>query len=343
MGGDHERPLDPGKSNAFHMLRDAIARAGLPVRSPRAGRPARRRRPPASRRGARARVRPRSMACRPTPVSTVRSAGRAVQRLVDAGLVIRGDDGTLHLLGEAFAARGPRRSRARASLGRARRRARERRPRVARVRPRRAAHVDSDRAVEAASSCSTGSPSGSSRAGTTPEATVNLMLAAVHPDTAALRRYLVDDGIIGPRPRRVLARGRHVRPGVARVGTVRGMALVLVDRNVRPHVSVITLNKPERLNSMSFPLVEALYGALDEVGRDNDTWVVVLTGRRPRVLLRARPSRPGHPAQHARPRLLAARDALDVVHERRRARDAPDARSRSSPRSTAPRTAAACA
>ena len=37
------------------------------------------------------------------------------------------------------------------------------------------------------------------------------------------------------------------------------MALVLVDRNVRPHVTVITLNKPERLNSMSFPLVEALY------------------------------------------------------------------------------------
>ena len=56
------------------------------------------------------------------------------------------------------------------------------------------------------------------------------------------------------------------------------MALVNVDRNVRSHVSVITLNKPERLNSMSFPLVEALYGALDEVGRDNDTWVVVMTG-----------------------------------------------------------------
>src|SRR6186997_285251 len=56
------------------------------------------------------------------------------------------------------------------------------------------------------------------------------------------------------------------------------MSLVLVDRNVRPHVSVITLNKPERLNSLSFPLVEALYEALDEVGRDNDTWVVVLTG-----------------------------------------------------------------
>ena len=56
------------------------------------------------------------------------------------------------------------------------------------------------------------------------------------------------------------------------------MALVLVDRKVRTHVSVITLNKPERLNSMSFPLVEALYEALDDVGNDNDTWTVVLTG-----------------------------------------------------------------
>jgi enoyl-CoA hydratase len=56
------------------------------------------------------------------------------------------------------------------------------------------------------------------------------------------------------------------------------MPLVLVDRNVRPHVTVITLNKPERLNSMSFPLVEALYGALAEVEQDNDAWVVVMTG-----------------------------------------------------------------
>jgi enoyl-CoA hydratase len=53
--------------------------------------------------------------------------------------------------------------------------------------------------------------------------------------------------------------------------------LVTVERS-RPHVSVVTLNKPERLNSMSFPLVEALYAALEEVAADNETWVVVLTG-----------------------------------------------------------------
>jgi enoyl-CoA hydratase len=45
-----------------------------------------------------------------------------------------------------------------------------------------------------------------------------------------------------------------------------------------PHVSIVRLNKPDRLNSMSFPLVEALYGALDTVAADNDCWVVILTG-----------------------------------------------------------------
>ena len=76
------------------------------------------------------------------------------------------------------------------------------------------------------------------------------------------------------------------------------MALVLVDRNVRPHVSVITLNKPERLNSMSFPLVEALYDAIDEVGRDNDTWVVVMTGTGRAFCSGLDLHDRGHPAQH---------------------------------------------
>src|SRR5689334_8989689 len=55
------------------------------------------------------------------------------------------------------------------------------------------------------------------------------------------------------------------------------MALVEIE-GAQPHVSIVRLNKPDRLNSMSFPLVEALYGALDEVAADNDCWVVVLTG-----------------------------------------------------------------
>jgi enoyl-CoA hydratase len=55
------------------------------------------------------------------------------------------------------------------------------------------------------------------------------------------------------------------------------MALVRID-TVRPHVRVITLDNPSRLNSMSFALVGDLYTALDEVGADNDCRVVILTG-----------------------------------------------------------------
>lgn len=52
---------------------------------------------------------------------------------------------------------------------------------------------------------------------------------------------------------------------------------VLVDKP-RPHVSVITLNRPDRMNAMSFETVGPLYDAIRSVGADNDTWVVVLTG-----------------------------------------------------------------
>jgi enoyl-CoA hydratase len=55
------------------------------------------------------------------------------------------------------------------------------------------------------------------------------------------------------------------------------MPLVTIDR-VRPHIDVVTLNHPDRLNSMSFALVGALYAALDQVAADNDSRVMILTG-----------------------------------------------------------------
>jgi enoyl-CoA hydratase len=55
------------------------------------------------------------------------------------------------------------------------------------------------------------------------------------------------------------------------------MSFVLVDRP-RPHVARITLNRPERMNAMSFDTVGPLYDALRAVAVDNDAWVVVLTG-----------------------------------------------------------------
>jgi enoyl-CoA hydratase len=46
----------------------------------------------------------------------------------------------------------------------------------------------------------------------------------------------------------------------------------------RPHTSVITLDRPERMNSMSFEQMVPLHEAFEEVAADNDTWCVVLTG-----------------------------------------------------------------
>src|SRR5215475_15815523 len=55
------------------------------------------------------------------------------------------------------------------------------------------------------------------------------------------------------------------------------MPYVLVEKP-RPHVSVVVMNRSERMNAMSFETVVPLFEAIDRVGRDNDTWVVVLTG-----------------------------------------------------------------
>ena len=55
------------------------------------------------------------------------------------------------------------------------------------------------------------------------------------------------------------------------------MSLVRVEKP-RPHVSVITMNRPERMNSMSFDLMVPLQQAIEKVAGDNDTWSVILTG-----------------------------------------------------------------
>jgi enoyl-CoA hydratase len=53
--------------------------------------------------------------------------------------------------------------------------------------------------------------------------------------------------------------------------------LVKIDKP-RPHTTVITLNRPERMNSMAFELMVPLHEAFERVGDDNDTTCVVLTG-----------------------------------------------------------------
>jgi enoyl-CoA hydratase len=54
-------------------------------------------------------------------------------------------------------------------------------------------------------------------------------------------------------------------------------SLVLVD-HPQPHVAVLTLNRPDRLNALSIDLALELDETLRRVGAENDTWVVVLTG-----------------------------------------------------------------
>jgi enoyl-CoA hydratase len=55
------------------------------------------------------------------------------------------------------------------------------------------------------------------------------------------------------------------------------MPFVLIDKP-RPHVTLITLNRPERMNAMAFDVMIPLRQTLEEVSLDNDTRVVVLTG-----------------------------------------------------------------
>lgn len=55
------------------------------------------------------------------------------------------------------------------------------------------------------------------------------------------------------------------------------MPTVIVEK-ARPHISIVRLNRPERRNAMSIELCLDLKSAFEELGRDNDCWVVILTG-----------------------------------------------------------------
>src|SRR5918997_6548717 len=46
----------------------------------------------------------------------------------------------------------------------------------------------------------------------------------------------------------------------------------------RPDIAVLTLNRPEKLNALSYDLVEDMHAALDAIAANNECRVVVLTG-----------------------------------------------------------------
>lgn len=55
------------------------------------------------------------------------------------------------------------------------------------------------------------------------------------------------------------------------------MPFVLVEKP-RPHISLVTLNRPERMNAMAFDVMIPFREALEAISHDNDTRVVVVTG-----------------------------------------------------------------
>ena len=56
------------------------------------------------------------------------------------------------------------------------------------------------------------------------------------------------------------------------------MPPVLQTSHPRPEITVLTLDRPEKLNALSYELVEQLHEALDALAADNTCRVVVLTG-----------------------------------------------------------------
>jgi enoyl-CoA hydratase len=60
-------------------------------------------------------------------------------------------------------------------------------------------------------------------------------------------------------------------------GQVSAMSFVIVEKP-RPHVTQITLNRPERMNAMSFDVMVPFKEALEKVSYDSDTRVVIVTG-----------------------------------------------------------------
>ncbi len=55
------------------------------------------------------------------------------------------------------------------------------------------------------------------------------------------------------------------------------MPFVVVDKP-HPHVAVVTLNRPERMNAMAFDVMIPFRDTLREIGYDNEVRVVIITG-----------------------------------------------------------------
>ena len=136
------------------------------------------------------------------------AAGKALARLVSAGLVIRGDDGTIHLVGETFALAARRAAEARPATPR-----HDGPPEVVRVldafvRDGRLTSIPTQHAKRLVVLDMLAQEFEPGRRYS--EQMVNLVLGKWHADTAALRRYLVDEGFLDREDRQYWRSGGSV-------------------------------------------------------------------------------------------------------------------------------------
>jgi enoyl-CoA hydratase/carnithine racemase len=54
--------------------------------------------------------------------------------------------------------------------------------------------------------------------------------------------------------------------------------MAAIERQRRGHIEVLTINRPEARNAINIAVTEAMTAALDELEKDDDCWVIVLTG-----------------------------------------------------------------
>jgi enoyl-CoA hydratase len=93
------------------------------------------------------------------------------------------------------------------------------------------------------------------------------------------------------------------------------MSFVLIDRP-RPHVTQITLNRPERMNAMAFDVMIPFRQALEQVSNDNDTRVVLITGAGRAFCAGADLEDSGQiPNIHGLTRSAIARRALEILDD----------------------------
>ena len=84
----------------------------------------------------------------------------------------------------------------------------------------------------------------------------------------------------------------------------------------RPEIAVVTLNRPEKLNALSYELVESLHAAIGDIAANSECRVVVLTGAGRGFCSGLDLTDPNPPGVGARPGVPAVGHAVAGTHRR---------------------------